>query len=209
MWESRVAPLSGVLFGVLLIASYLFDPNTDFMPPADEVVSHLESGPLRVMAGAYVRLLAAAGLVWFGGSLHRTMKRVGDGRLALLSFGGCLVAASLIAVGSTASVAAAERVLVNETIDPGAAAALFDMAGIATGNGAPIGFAILIGAAGIALLGAPGQRAWLGWISVVIALGLLSPYGWMFLAAVLIWIPAAGIWIYRSDTRQPEPAGVL
>ncbi len=208
MWESRVAPLSGVLFGVLLIASYLIDPNTDFMPPADEVVAHLEEGPLRVMAGAYVRLLAAAGLVWFGASLHESLKRRGDGRLALLSFGGGLMAASLIAVGSIATVAAAERVLINETIDPGAAAALFDIAGIATGNGAPIGFAILIGAAGLALLGAAGQRAWVGWTSVVIALGLLSPYGWMILAAVLIWVPAAGIWMYRTDSRQPEMAGV-
>lgn len=208
MWESRVAPLTGVLFGVLLLASYLIDPNTDFMPPANEVVSHLEDGPLRVMAGAYMRMLAAAGLVWFGGSLHKSLKRLGGDRLALLSFGGGVMAASLIAVGSIATVSAAERVLINETIDPGAAAALSDIAGIATGNGAPIGFAILIGAAGIAMLGSPRQRAWVGWTSVAIALGLLSPYGWMILAAVLIWVPAAGLWIYRADSRQTELAGV-
>lgn len=208
MWESRVAPLSGVLFGALLVVSYLIDPNTDFMPPPDEVVSHLEDGPLRVMAGAYTRMLAGAGLVWFGGSLYKRLKRLGESRLALLSFGGSVMAASLIAVGSVATMAAAERVLVNETIDPGAAAALIDVAGIATGNGAPVGFAILIGAAGIAMLGAPGQRAWLGWTSVALALGLLSPYGWMILAAVLVWIPMAGFWIYRTDSRQPELTGV-
>lgn len=204
MWESRVAPLTGVVFGVLLIASYLIDPNTDFMPPPQDIVAHLEDGPLAVMAAAYVRILAAGALVWFGGSLYQSMKRHGDGRLPLLSFGGSVMAASLIAMGSVATVAAAERVLINDAIDPGAAAALFDIAGIATGNGAPIGFAILIGAAGTALLSAPSQRRWVGWTSIAIALSLLSPYGWMVLAAVLVWVPAAGVWIYRMESNQPE-----
>ena len=116
------------------------------------------------------------------------------------------MAASLIAFGSVATVAAAERVLINDAIDSGAAAALFDIAGIATGNGAPIGFAILIGAAGTALLNNPSQHRWLGWTSVVIALSLLSPYGWMVLAAVLVWVPAAGLWIYRTESNQPQLA---
>ncbi len=207
MWESKVAPLSGLLFALLLIASYLIDPNTDFMPPAEDVIAHLEDGPLTVMAAAYLRLLAAAALVWFGGSIYETLRRFGERRLPILAFGGSLLAGSLIAMGSVATVAAAERVLVNEAIDPGAAAALFDIAGIATGNGAPIGFAVLIGAAGVAVLKAPGFRRWVGWASVAIALGLISPYGWIVLAAVLIWVPAAGLWIYRAKSSERELVG--
>lgn len=208
MWESRVAPLSGVLFGVLLLASYLTDPNTDFMPPPGEIVSHIQDGPLSVMVGAYLRMLASAALIWFAGSLRQSAKEVDDGRLSNLAFGGGVMAASLIAVGSAATVAAAERMLVTDSIDPGSASALFDLAGIAVGNAAPLGFAILIGAAGIAVwrLGRPSP--WIGTVSIVIALGLLSPYGWVLLAAVLVWIPAAGIWLYRSDSTQPRLAEV-
>lgn len=208
MWETRVAPLSGVLFGVLLIASYLVDPNTDFMPPPGEIVSHIQEGPMSVMLGAYLRMLAAAALVWFAASLNQSIKRLGDGRLALLALGGGVMAASLMAIGSAATVAAAERMVVTDSIDPGAAAALFDLAGIAVGNAAPIGFAILIGAAGIAISKAREKNPWVGWVSIVIALGLLSPYGWLLLAAVVVWIPGAGIWLYRSESEQPQLANV-
>jgi len=209
MWESRVAPLSGVLFGVLLIASYLVDPNTDFMPPPGDVVSHIQDGPLAVMSGAYLRILAAAALVWFAGSLYQSIKRSGNDRLAMLAFGGGAVAASLMAIGSAAMVAAAERMFITDSLDPNAATALFDLAGIATGNAAPIGFAILIGAAGIALLNdRPARNGWIAWVSIVIALGLLSPYGWVLLAAIVVWVPAAGIWLYKSSSEQPQMAGV-
>ena len=208
MWESRVAPLSGVLFGVLLIASYLVDPNTDFMPPPAEIVSHIQDGPLSVMLGAYLRMLAAAALVWFAGSLHRSIERLGDGRLALLAFGGGVMAASLLTTGAAATVAAAERMMVTDSIDPGAAAALLDLAGIAVGNAAPIGFAILIGAAGIAISSVRERISWVGVVSIVIALGLLSPYGWVLLAAILVWVPAAGIWLYRSGSERPQMANV-
>lgn len=209
MWESKMAPLSGVLFGVLLIASYLVDPNTDFMPPADEVVAYLRDGPLAVMAGAYLRLLSALALVWFAGSLHASIRRLDDdnGRLSLVAFGGGVMAACLLAAGAIVIIAAAERMWVVGTVDAGAAAAMFDIAGIAIGNGASLGFGIMIGATGIASLRAPGRYRWTGWSSVVIALGLISPYGWIVLAIVLVWVLATAIWIYRNGVRSRHLVG--
>lgn len=210
MWESRVAPLSGVLFGTLLLASFLVDANTDFMPPEDEIVAYLADGPLRIMLGAYLRLLAAAALVWFSGSLYKSIRLIDDDneRLSLLAFGGGVFGAALIAVGAVAIVAAAERMWVVEAVDAGAAAALFDIAGIAIGNGAPLGLGVMIGAAGIASLRTPGQYRWTGWSSVIIGLGLISPYAWVILAVVLVWVPAAGLWIYRAQPRQQETVGM-
>jgi len=204
MWESRVAPLTGLLFGLLLAASFLVDSNTDFMPPADEVVAYLGDGPLRIMSSAYLRLLAAAALVWFSGSLHKSMGRLDDdqGRLSLLAFGGGIVAAGLMAFGAAATVAAAERVWVVGRIDPGPAASLYDLAGIAIGNGFPLGLGVMIGAAGIAQLRTEGGARWVGWSGIGIGLGLLSPYAWLALALALVWIPSAGVWMYRE---QAEP----
>ena len=108
MWESRMAPLSGVLFGVLLVGSFLVDPNTDFMPAADDVVAYLADGPLVVMTSSYLRLLAAAALLWFAGSLYKSLRQIEDdgGRLSMLAFGGGAVAAALMAVGAASIVAA-------------------------------------------------------------------------------------------------------
>lgn len=202
MWESRVAPLSGVLFALLLIAGFVVDPNTEFMPPEGDIVSHLEEGPVRVMTAAYLGLLAAVALVWFSGSIYKSMRRIDDdgGRLSALALTGGVFASALLAVGGVATVAAAERVWIAGSIEPGAAAALFDISAIAIGNGAPFGLAVLIGAAAIASLRTEGQYRWTGWVSLLIALGLVSPYGWAVLAVALLWVLVAGIWIYRTES---------
>jgi len=98
--------------------------------------------------------------------------------------------------------AAAERVWTNGRIEPGAAAALLDIAGIAIGNGAPIGLAVLIGAWGMANLRASGEASWVGWVSVVLAVGLASPLGWAVLVAAVAWIPSVGISMYRSGPER-------
>lgn len=204
MWESKVAPLSGVLFALLLLARFAVDGNTDFMPPEGDIVAYLEEGPVRVMTAAYLGLLAAGALLWFTGSLRKHLDTMDDdgGRLGSLALGGGIAAGTVLVVGGVAIVAAAERVWVVGSIEPGASAALFDLAGIAVGNGAPIGLGVLIGATGVALLRSDHLPDWPGWASVLIALGLVSPYAWIVLAGALLWIPAVGIWIYRAEPAK-------
>ena len=208
MWESRVAPLSGVLFAILLVARFVVDGNTDFMPPADDVVAYLEDGPVRVMTAAYMGLLASGALLWFSGSLRKHLGSLDDdgGRLGSLAMGGGVAAATLLAVGAVAIIAAAERVRVVGSIEPGASAALFDLAGIALGNGAPIGLAVLVGGTGLAMVRSNQGPGWGRWASLLIALGLVSPYAWIVLAGVLVWIPVIGTWIYRIESmKSPAP----
>lgn len=202
MWESKVAPLSGVLFALLLIAGFVVDPNTEFMPPERDIVAHLHEGPVRVMTAAYLGVLAALALVWFSGSLYKSIRRIDDdgGRLSTLALAGGVLASALLVVGRAATVAAAERVWITGSMEPGAAAALFDISAIAIGNGAPIGMGVLIGASAIASLRTEGQYRWTGWVSLLIALGLVSPYGWAVLAVALLWVLVAGIWIYRAQS---------
>lgn len=171
-------------------------------------MAHLEDSSVWVTVGAYLRMLSLVALIWFSASANESIKRIGSPRLGLLAFGGGTLAASLIAVGSVVTLATAERVTVTGSIDPGAATALSDVASVAIGNGAPLGFAVLIGAAGIALLTSFDERRWIGWAHVVIALGLVSPIGWLMLIAVLAWIPAAGVWIYRMKSRDPALTAV-
>lgn len=200
MWEKRVAPLSGVLFAVLLIGSFIVDANTEFMPAEGDVLARLRNAPLRIMVGAYLTLLAAAALLWFSGSVYKSLRGLDDdeGRLSVIAFGGGVFASAMLALGGVATVAAAERVWTNNTMDPGVAAALTDINGIALGNGAPIGLAVLIGVWGMVSLQDRGRRPWVGWLSVLIALGLISPFGWIAIGAAAVWLPVAGVWMYRA-----------
>lgn len=209
MVESKYASLSGVAFAVLLVAAFLVDPNTAFMPSEAEVVEYLQESPLRILTGAYLGLLAAGALVWFTASAHRSLRRGDDddGRLAVLAAGGGVFAAALLAVGEVASIAAAERVWMHDAIDPGAAAALFDFSGIAIGNGTTIGLAVLIGASAITGLRTPGSARWVSWVGVLVAVTLASPYGWAALVVAIVWIPAAGIAMYRAE-RSADPIPV-
>jgi len=207
MWESKVAPLSGLVFVVLMLGSFLVDPNTDYMPPADEIIAYLSDGSLTIIVAAYLRLLSAAALIWFSASLYQSAREADedDRRLAMLVFGGGVMAASMVVLSSVAIIAAAERAQAVGFIDAAGAAVLFDLAGISVGNAATVGFGVMIGAAGIVLLRTADQSRWTGWVSIILALGLLSPLAWLLLAGVAVWVPAAGVSIYRAR-RAVEPA---
>lgn len=203
MTESKIAPLSGVAFTALLILAFLIDMNTEFMPSEADLVAHLEAGPLRVMASAYVMALAAGTLVWFGASLRQSLRaREGDDRLGTVALSGVVFAASVLAVGAAAMVGAAERVLVRDSIEPASASALLDLASISIGNAVPIGMAVAIAATSIVMLRTARSRRWAGILSMALAIGLLTPYAWLFLAGALVWFPAAGVVIYRSEPQN-------
>lgn len=209
MWEKRVAPLTGVAFAVLWVTSSLLIGAFEFMPPADEIAGWLADHSIRVMTGSYVGLLAVAALLWFSGSMYSSIREIDDDteRLAFITGSGGVLAASTLAIGYLATFAAAERAWVHGAIDPDAAAGLMDLSSLIVGNGATIGFAAMIAAGSITALrwqGAPRRTAI---VSLILAAGLISPYSWAVVALVLIWVPMAGIWIYRYQ-KEDEPVPV-
>lgn len=211
MWEAKVAPLSGVVFGVLLVAGFVVDTNTNFMPPPEDVVDYLAESPVAIMIGAYLRLLAAAALLWFSGSLYKSIRsgQDDDGRLSGLVLAGGAVAAAMFALGSAVIVAAAERVWVTGTIESAAATTLFDVGGIAVGNGVPLGLAVMIAAYGVFGLRTRLRPRWIGWGSLVLALALISPFAWAAVGLAMLWAPAIGVTLYRRGSKALDAAGVM
>lgn len=206
MRESRYAPLTGVLFVALLVVGFVIDPNTDFMPGEQDVVAHFAAHPLRIMIASYVGLLAAAALLWFSGSVRAALGRQDDdgGRLGVLAFGGGVLASALLALGNVTTMAAAERVRINGVIDPGAAASLFDVSGIALGNGVPIGLGVLVAASAVVALRSPGSSRPRAITGLVIAAALLSPFGWVALVGGIAWIAVMSVSMMR-----PAPDRIL
>jgi hypothetical protein len=202
VWESKVAPLTGVAFAVLLVLGSVIVGNYDFMPPAAEVAAFYAGAPLRIMAGSYIGILSAVALLWFSGSLYAFIRGIGEDRrrLALIAFGGGGFASAMLALGYLSTTAGAERAQYTG-IDPVGAATLFDISSVAVST-AGMGLAVMIGAWTVATLRSPGQPRWVAWVSGLIALGLISPLGWALLVAGLVWVPLVGVSIYRNMRRR-------
>lgn len=209
MWESRIAPLSGVVAVVLIALSAVLVNNYEFMPPEEEVASFYAGDSLRIMVGAYCGALSAFFFLWFAGSVRRSVRSISD-RLGDIAFGGGVLAAAMIAGGYLLHTAGAERAMLHDVIDSGAAAALFDLSSLAVGTGAALGFAGLIGGFAVAAMREKRFPRWLTWASAVTALGLVSPVNYIFIALAIIWVPVVAVILYRSErtAASTEPTAI-
>lgn len=206
MWESRVAPLSGVVFVAMITASALIINNFEFLPPADELAAFYAGDSVRIMTGAYVGSLGAFFLLWFSGSVYAAIRRsdVEGGRLAMIAFGGGVFASAMFEIGYLTTMAAAERASIHGVIDPGSAAVLSDISALAF-TGAAFGLAGLIGASALASHRSGHPSKLVIGVNSVIALGLISPLNWIVIGVAIVWVAVAGIRMYREGIRTVEP----
>lgn len=204
MWEERVAPLSGLAFVVLFGLGVVIMGYYDFMPEPDQIVGFYSESPARLMTGAYVGMLASVFLLWFAGSLRRSIRsRVeGSERLAVIAFGGVVFAAVTVVLGLVAISYPAERVMIHGSIDPGAATALFDLSSGLLGSALAIGLAAAVGGYGLAQLRDEKIPTWLAWVNLILALGLVSPVNWAVIALGILWLPMVSVSMYRRGRAE-------
>ena len=200
---SRLAPLSGVIFMVLYLIGSLLIAAFDYLPGTSEVVDFFADDALRIQTGAYIATVSVFFLLWFSGSLKTFLSKAegGDGRLATVAFGGGVASSSMVLVSSLIMLAAAARAGVDSGIRLEAATLSYDLYGSIVGSGLSISMASVIGATAVVILRSGALPRWLGWASVAIAVGLLTPINWALLALVLPWVAAVSIWIYLDGTR--------
>lgn len=197
----RFAPLTGVAF-LVLIAGLFFTPETPSSDdPAAEMVSFWADHSTLQMWIAAIAALAAVTLVWFGGSLRRAILRAegGDGRLAALAFAGTVVAAVGILLFSGFGFTAAQTVNkvpaeVTQTITVLGNEFFFPLAA---------GILLLFLASALAILRHRVLPQWLGWVTLALAVLLLTPIGWLAFPGVALWAGLVGILLFiRGDTAQ-------
>src|ERR687898_1187889 len=95
MTPARRAPLTGVVAVLLLVGSLIVEgqpPDAD--AATEDVVRFYSENDARLLAATFIGGLAAAFLIWFGGSVFATLRRAeGDpGRVSAIAFGGFLLA---------------------------------------------------------------------------------------------------------------------
>lgn len=194
----RLAPLTGIAFVVLFLAGVLLINNYDYLPPGDEIKSFYEDDSTRIAVGAFLALLSVPFFLWFLGSIrsHTRAAEGGTGRLSAVAFGGGVAAGAGMIVGYGAVLAAAQRAGADGGIAEATATAFSDLSGVLIGNAVPMAFAVLIGATAVVSFRTGAFARWLTWASAVLAVGLLTPINWIFIAFALLWILVVAVLLY-------------
>ena len=187
----QVAAAGGIAFVVLegvgqgLIQIGGAEPS--FGAPADEIVAFfLARDETMFWWGGYLSLLSFIALIWFLGALWAALRRAeGDpGLLSLVAFGSGLVAIAALTGGGWAMVV----FRIQEGVDPQIARTLFDLGNFAFAT-SWVFFASLLLAAGIAAIQYGALPRWLGWASIIVAIGLLAGrIIWTSQAAFVPWV---------------------
>ena len=177
--------------------------NYDYLPPPEEIRAFYEDAPTRIQLGAYVIALSAFFLMWFVGSLRSALRSAegGTGRLSAVTFGGGIAAGTVLIVGSAAMIAAGQRAGAESGIGLETATALNDLQGVLMGIGLPIALAVTVGASAVVSFRTGVFPTWLSWVGAILAVGLLSPLGYIFGAIAILWVAVVSIILFMAGRR--------
>jgi hypothetical protein len=94
---------------------------------------------------------------------------------------------------------------------PAAAAALNDLSSIIVGIATPVALAVFVASTGIVSIATGVLPRWLGWLSLLLALGLLIPViSWIFWLPFGVWVPVmAAPTSCRNRDRSAQSRGRL
>lgn len=223
-WQ-KLPALSGVAFAVLLIfAWFLSGGNTpDYIAADGEWTDWAGDNRSRSGIGGLLILLGGIAFLHFAGTIRRVIKSAetsvrGSGSLADLAFGGALV--GIVGIG-IALLMVAGATSEGSDVDPVVSRAVMTSA-VGPYLVAAMGFAGLLGAAGVSTLRSGTFARWTGVVALIGAAAFLvtfltlvdgtghdSVFGYGFLpgiAALVIWSIATSLAEYRAvatAARQP------
>lgn len=197
----RFAPLSGAISMLFLILASGLLGVYDYLPSADRLLDFFSSNSTKTIVVGYLGLFSAVFMLWFAGSVHAsfTAREGGAGRMSMIAFAGCVASAIVLGAGFTAVLAIGARAGAPEGLDAIQAVTLYDFYGTLLGQMGAFTFAVFIGATGVLSFQTTIFPAWFGWASVLIAIGLVSPFGYFVLAFILLWVPGVSISLYRRS----------
>ncbi len=216
-WQ-RLLALSGVAFGLLLLFGwFLSGGNTPDYTATDEAwTTWAADNRLGSGIGAFLMLLAGFALLHFAGTIRAVLggaeSTVGSsGQLAQVAFAGAVVGAASLAmaivmVGAATSEGAEADPVVSRAVAGAATAGPYMVAAM--------GFAALLGSAGLLTLRTGVFPRWTGIVALIGAIAFLitfltliagtgkdSVFGYFFLPGILalvIWSIATSIARYRA-----------
>jgi hypothetical protein len=201
--SSKDAPLeklfsiTGALSAVLLILASLIFGMYDYLPPAEELLAFIDVNPLRVQVAGYIGTLSAFFLIWFSGHFYSKLREEEGslGRRSIVVLAGGICSAMALAVAYAAIITAGARGGVEGGISPVEAVILYDFYGHMIGNIFPTGLAVFIGGTAIVFQRTDMIPARVRWLTGLIAVGLLTPVGYLMIAPAILWLAGLSIWL--------------
>ena len=206
-WE-RWAPLSGILAVILWIIGFLIIGETKDKPA--EILQQIRDDDVRIIIGSIIFWIGTGLFIWLLGTLRtRLLAAEGPtGRVTAVAYGaGVGLAVCLMLLPAALAAAAINK----EDLDASAASAMSNMSD-AFFLGAEYMFPWLLFAFALVSIRYRAFPKWLGWLSVLIGIGLLTGWiGWAFLILGLpVWTLIVSILLWRDGDRvamAPPAAG--
>ena len=201
----RFAPLTGVLFVVLVIIAVIVGGET---PGANdgigEVLEYWRDNDEQNVVASIIAAYSAVALLWFAGVWRATLAAAegAPARLANTALAGLIV----MALGWTMLIAfnfmAAETVgdvapQVTQTFSALQSDFFFPLA---------IGLSVFLLASGLAILRGAMQPRWLGWAALVLGLLAVTPAGFFALLVALVWIVVVSIMLFMRGAPAATEA---
>jgi len=204
-WE-RLAPLTGVIFFVLIAVTFALSSDTpDVDSSTSDTVSYWSAHDSRLIVASVVGTFAALFLIWFGASLRSALLRAerGEGRLSTLVFAGFIVIGVTGAIGSSLQFAVADSA--GDVPDQVTQA----LSVLSSDFFLPfvVGSLLVLFATGVCILRFGGLPRWLGWAAIGIGIvSLAGPIGFIGFLALMVWILVVSITLYLRQDDAAAPA---
>ena len=195
-WQ-KVGGVAGIVFGVLVLLAFgTLGSSPEFADEREKINQFFVDNEGKLFGTAIFAMLAGFALAWFANALREAFGGAG-GRL--IAIGGTIAAAAYALSGSVLAVGA-QRVSEHGTQGAESAFINYDLFIVFFGAAAPIGLAVLLsGAAAAAVRGAAPIPAWLGWVSLVLAVvGLVPPISWVLPPLFAVWSILVGVLLLRA-----------
>lgn len=195
----KASPLSGIVTVVLLVYGLALIKPTDYFPTPERATEIFSENPARIQQGATAAgFYSVVFLLWFVSSVFNGLSQGSENSIApAFALGGGIVLAIGLMLANGIFWFAAGRASRAGGMSPETAVIFYDLIQVFLSNVISIGLAVFIGATGIGSLQTHLFPIWLGWASLILAIGLLTPFHYIFEGLGFIWILAASIALYK------------
>jgi hypothetical protein len=204
----RFAPLTGIVAVALWIVGVIVQESSDLADKdtPEEILAVLQSDANTIIAGGVIFAFGVVFFIWFLGSLRSTLFAAegGVGRLSSIAYGSGMLAALTLILQVAPSVQGAFD---EDDLSPEAAQALQSV-GEAAFAGTEFTLLAMFAAVGLIILRTRVFAAWLGWVSLAIALLLaIIPIGWAGVVwAFPLWTLVVSVLLFSRGSAPPAAA---
>lgn len=194
----RFVPLTGVVFVALLVATnVLVGSAPESSDSAAKVIAFYQAHRTKIEISSFLTGLSLFFGLFFYASLRDYLFRARvAARLAATAFGGAVLFAVGGGLAAGLQFALAD---VPSKLSPAAAQALNLLENDLAVFALTAGVAVLLMAAGIAIVRSGLLPVWLGWVAIVIAVVGLTPVGFFAFLAAGVWTLIASILVYTRS----------